>query len=146
MSLTSILTLAHLIGLALGVGAATVKLTLLLRCKTNHSFIPLYIAASKPITRQIVLGMIILTLSGICWLFLGYPITTMLLVKVTLVALIWVLGPIIDNVIEPKFKKLAPALGEAVSDEFRLVMKKYFALELIATALFYVIIIFWIVI
>jgi hypothetical protein len=54
ISLPSLLSLAHLIGLALGVGAATVKLTLLLRCRADHALVPVHVKVAKPITRQIV--------------------------------------------------------------------------------------------
>lgn len=67
LSLPFLLSLAHLIGLALGVGAATVKLILLLRCRADHALAPAYVKVAKPITRQIVLGIILLTLSGIGW-------------------------------------------------------------------------------
>ncbi len=67
ISLPSILSLAHLLGLALGVGAATAKLTLLLRCHADHALVPVYVKVAKPITRQIVLSIILLTLSGIGW-------------------------------------------------------------------------------
>lgn len=49
---------------------------------------------------------------------LAYPITMRLVLKLILVGAIWVLGPVIDNVVEPKFRKLAPAAGEAASPEF----------------------------
>jgi hypothetical protein len=67
ISLPSILSVAHLIGLALGVGAATVKLTLLLRCRADLALVPVYVKVAKPITKQIVLGIILLALSGIGW-------------------------------------------------------------------------------
>ena len=72
-ALPSFLSLAHLIGLALGVGCATAKLTLLVRCKADHAFVPAYVAVARPITRLIILGLALLTLSGVGWLLLGYP-------------------------------------------------------------------------
>lgn len=146
ISLPSVLSLTHLIGLTLAVGAATLKLRLLLRCKTDHAFVPTYVTITKSITRQIVVGLIILTLSGAGWLLLGYPITPLLVVKLVLVGAIWVLGPVIDNAVEPKFKKLAPARGEAASSEFIRILKQYLALEVVATGLFYVITIMWVLI
>ena len=77
-SLPSLLLFAHLIGLAWGLGAATVKLALLLRCNADYSFVSVYVKVAKPITRQIVLGMILLTLSGVGWLLLAYQITRIL--------------------------------------------------------------------
>lgn len=72
----------------------------------------------------------------------SYPtgITMRLVLKLVLVGAIWVLGPIIDNVVELKFRKPAPAAGEAASPEFIRIQKQYLTLEAIATGLFYVII------
>lgn len=143
-SFSSLLSLAHLIGLALGIGCATAKLTLLVRCRRDHAFIPAYITATKPLTRLIVLGLGLLTLSGIGWLLLGYPLTPRLLVKLVLVAAIWVLGPIIDNVAEPRFKKLAPQSGEPASSAFLRTQRHYLQLEAVATGLFYVVVAMWV--
>jgi hypothetical protein len=121
-----------------------VKLTLLLRCRADHALVPVYVQVAKPITRQIVLGIILLTLSGIGWLLLAYPITMRLVLKLILVVALWVLGPIIDNIVEPKFRKLAPTAGEAASSEFIRIQKQYLALEAMATGLFYVIIMMWV--
>ena len=142
-SLPSLLSLAHLIGLALAVGGASAKLTLLLRCRTDHSFVPIYVAVAKPVTRLIILGLVLLTLSGVGWLLLGYQLTPLLIVKLALVGVIWVLGPIIDNVVEPKFRELAPAPGEPVSPAFIRIQQRYLLLEVGATGLFYVIVVMW---
>ena len=142
-SLESLLSLAHHLGLALGLGCATAKLALLLKCKVDHAFLPAYLAAARPITRLIILGLALLVVSGIGWLLLGYPFTLLLIVKIALVAAIWVLGPIIDNVIEPKFKELAPGPGESASPAFIRIQQRYVVLEVIATGLFYVIIVMW---
>lgn len=146
ISLSTLLSLAHLIGLVLGVGAATVKLTLLLKCNADHAFVPVYATVAKYMTRQIIAGLVILTLSGIGWLLLGYPFTRLLTVKLILVVAIWVLGPVIDNVVEPKFMKLAPVSGEPVSPDFNRIKKQYLTLEVIATGLFYGIIVFWVLV
>ncbi|HSG80954.1 MAG TPA: hypothetical protein VLC48_01785 [Gemmatimonadota bacterium] len=145
-SLPSLLSLAHLIGLALGVGCATAKLTLLVRCKADHAFVPTYIAVARPITRLIILGLALLTLSGIGWLLVGYPLTPLLLVKLVLVGSIWVLGPVIDNVVEPKFLQLAPGPGESPSPAFIRAQQYYLRLEVIATGLFYVIVALWVLV
>lgn len=144
ISLSSLLMLAHLVGLALGVGAATAKLVLLLRCRADTAFVPVYARVARYLTRQIILGMILLTLSGIGWVLLGYPLMPRLIVKLVLVAAIWAMGPIIDNVAEPRFQKLAPASGEPVSPAFARARKQYLALEATATLLFYIIIVFWV--
>lgn len=144
-SLSALLSLAHLIGLGLAVGAATVKLSLLLRCRANHAFVATYLAIARPVTRLIITGLALLTLSGIGWLLAGYSITPRLVVKLALVAAVWVLGPVIDNVAEPKFRTLAPKPGDRPSAEFLSAQGRYLALELAATGLFYVIVVMWVV-
>lgn len=146
ISLPSLLTFVHLIGLALAVGAATVKLVLLIKCKSNSELVHVFIKASKPITQLIITGLFLLTFSGIGWLLMGYSFTTLLIIKLIFVATIWILGPVIDNVIEPKFLKLAPVSGQQASIEFSAALNKYLGMEIIATGLFYVIIIIWILI
>jgi hypothetical protein len=121
-----------------------VKVTLLFRCRADYAFVPVYVAVARIITRQIVLGMVLLTLSGIGWLVLGYGLTPLLVVKLVLVGAIWTLGPLIDNVVEPKFGRLAPAAGEPASAEFIRTQAHYLMLEVIATALFFVIILIWV--
>ena len=144
VSLSSLLTLLHLVGLALAVGAATVKVVLLLKSRADHAFVPIYLKVARPITRLIIGGLVLLTLSGVGWLLLGYPFTTLLIVKLIMVATVWVLGPVIDNVAEPRFKKLAPAPGEPASVDFVRAERQYLVLELAATLLFYVIILIWV--
>lgn len=73
IALPTLLSLAHLIGLVLGVGAATVKLTLLLKCVADHAFMPGYATAARYMTHHIIAGLVVLTLSGIGLLLLGYP-------------------------------------------------------------------------
>ena len=142
--LMSVLSLAHLIGLALGLGCATAKLTLLLRSKGDPGLLPAFLAVARPVTRLIILGLALLTLSGVGWLLLGYRFTPRLVVKLTLVGAIWVLGPIIDNVVEPRFRSLAPAPGEAASPAFFRVQQQYLLIEGVATGLFYAIVVLWI--
>lgn len=134
---STFLYIAHIVGIALGVGAATVKLVLLFKSKCDQSFIPAFLKVIRPVTRIIILGLVILTLSGIGWLIMGYTFTPLLISKIVLVALTWVLGPIIDNVAEPKFVKLAPGPEENASQEFVRAHKQFLALELTATLLFY---------
>ena len=139
-----LLSVAHLVGLAVGVGAATVKLALLLRCMADSALVPAYLTVVRIITRQIILGLVLLTLSGIGWLLLGYPFTPLLIAKLLLVAALWVLGPVIDNVAEPQFRKLAPAPGEPPSPPFVKARRLYLTLEVSATLLFYAITVLWV--
>lgn len=141
--LSSLLPVVHLIGLALGVGCATAKLTLLLRSRSDPALVQSFIIVSKPITRLIILGLFLLTVSGIGWLLFGYPFTPVLIVKLALVGTIWIIGPIIDKVIEPKFLNLAPAPSGSASGAFIRIQRYYIIMETIATALFYVIIVIW---
>ena len=96
------------------------------------------------LTHLIGLGLILLTASGIGWLLLGYEFTALLGVRLALVVAIWVLGPVIGKVAEPKFQKLAPVAGEPASPAFIQVEKQYLMLEIVATGLFYVIIVMWV--
>lgn len=146
ISLTSLLITVHLLGLSFALGGATVKLILLYRCRADTGFVSVYSRVARPITKLIILGMILLTLSGIGWLFAGYSLTSRLIVKIIIFVVIWILGPIIDNVLEPRFFKLAPAPGETASPEFISIMNKYMILDTIAGGLFYVIVIIWVLI
>lgn len=133
------LMIVHIIGLALATGSATIKLTLLLRCKTDPSFYPVYFRIDTTLTRFIITGMILLTVSGISWLIIGYSFEPFLIVKIMLVGIIWILGPIIDNKTTPKLKKLAPVNGATPSPEFLLIQKQHLSLEIAATILMYAI-------
>jgi len=142
-SLSSLLPVIHLIGLALGVGCATAKLSLLLRSQGDSAFLQAFLTVARPLTQLIITGLILLTISGVGWLLSGYPLTPVLIVKLVLVGGIWVLGPIIDNVVEPKFRQLAPKPGGSTSPAFTRIQRRYLILESIATAVFYIIIVMW---
>jgi len=145
-SLSPLLSLLHLLGLVLGVGAGTVKMILLLKARADHGFLPVYVQASKPITRVIVFGLLVLTLSGLGHLFVGggYPFTPGLIVKLFAVVALWGIGPVIDKVVEPKFQRLVPAPGQPPSPEFVQALKQYLALEAAANSVFYGITILWV--
>jgi len=140
----SLLPLLHLLGLGLALGSATAKLTLLWKSGNDLTFLPGYIAAAGPLTRLILTGTALLVLSGITWLVIGYPLGDILIIKLVLVGLIIVLGATMDNVIEPRFRKMAPQPGESPSPEFLSVQKRYLLAETAATGLFYVIVILWV--
>jgi hypothetical protein len=143
--LSTLLSVTHLVGLALGVGAATTKLALLVRAKADHAFVATYSAVARPITHLILLGTALLVISGIGWLLTGYPLTSWLVVKLVLVAGILVIGPIIDNVVEPKFRQLAGDTDTAPAPAFIRVQRQYLGLEIVATLLFYVVVVYWII-
>ncbi len=142
---STVLSLAHLVGLALGVGAATTKLWLLLKAGRDHALLPVYLKVVRPITGLILLGIGLLMFSGIGWLVLGYPLTARLAAKLILVAGILVIGPVIDNVVEPRFRELALAPEGASAPAFARIRRQYLALEIAATGLFYVVIVYWVV-
>lgn len=143
-SLPSVLLTVHLVGLALAVGSATAKVVLLFKCRADDAFVPVYIRVARILTRQIITGIVLLALSGVGWLLLGYPFTPLLIVKIVLFAGVVAIGPVIDNVAEPKFRALAPAPGEPASAAFATIRTRYLALEIIATLLFYAIVIIWV--
>jgi hypothetical protein len=140
----SSLLLVHLVGLAIGLGAATAKLVLLFQCRADGTFVPTYLAVVRPITRQIILGLVLLLLSGIGFMVIGHSFTPRLVIKLVLVAALFVLGPVIDNVVEPRFRDMAPRPGTGASPEFVRARTQYVALELLATGLFYAVVIFWV--
>lgn len=144
ISLTEVLTVVHLLGLALGLGAATAKFMLLIRCRADHAFVAVFLEVTRPLTRQIILGLVLLVVSGMGWIFTGYPLTPLLITKLVLVGALFVMGPIIDHVVEPKFEALAPGMGEAPSPEFIRARARYLGLEMVATAMFYVIVVVWV--
>jgi len=136
-SLASLLSLAHLLGLALGVGAATVKLALVLRAGSDPALVSAFLAVRKTITRGIVAGLLLATLSGVAWLVQGYSWSPRLVLKVALVAAMFVLGPLIDNVSEPRYERLAPTPEAQATPAFLRARKSYLAVEVAATALMY---------
>jgi len=144
ISMRAVLVFAHLIGLALAIGAATAKLVLLLRCRVDPDTASSFVAVRRPITHVIIGGLMLATLSGVGFLWLGYPMSSRLTAKVVLVVAVWALGPVIDKVVEPAFVRLAPAQGEAPSEAFLAAGRRYLFVESIATGLFYVIVAMWV--
>ena len=140
-----LLYLAHLIGLALGMGSATVKTALLLKCRADPAFVPGFVRVSKVLTPVIVAGLALLILSGVgWWIIAAVQLTTRLVLKLALVVAILVIGPVIDNAVTPKYTRLAPEAGLTASPDFLKVQRQYIGLEVTATALFYVIAAIWV--
>jgi len=135
MVTSKILILIHLIGLALALGSASIKVALLWKCR-SVDFVPSYLKVVRPITRLLILGLILMTVSGVTWLFLGYPLTNMLIVKIILVSMVWIIGPMIDNTIEPKFVAAVSRENQS-SEEVKTSYNRYFTFELVATSMFY---------
>ena len=99
----------HFIGLSLALGCGTAKLVILGTSGTDQAAVSAFLAVSRPLTRLIIAGMILTAVTGVIWLVEGYPFTTMLIVKLVLLGIVLVLGPVIDNVVEPAFRRHAPA-------------------------------------
>jgi hypothetical protein len=135
--LSEFLMVLHIIGLTFAAGAAFIKTILLVRCKKDYRFLTTYFQTDKLLTMIIITGMIILTLTGIIWLLIGYSFEPLLITKIVLVGFIWILGPIIDNKATPKLRKMAPVNEEKPSPEFLKVQKKHFYLEITATIIMY---------
>ena len=94
------------------------KARFLLKSKADPAYLLPYLALATAITRLIVLGLVLLTLAGIGLLLLGHALTALLVVKLAMVVLIFVLGPLIDKVVEPRFRELTPRAGESHSTAF----------------------------
>lgn len=144
LSIYTIILFFHLVGLSLAVGAATIKNILFLKCNSNFEFITTYKQVVRPITKTIIAGMILMTVTGIGWLIAGYSLDYYLIIKMALFLAVWVLGPIIDKVFEPRFLKTAPASGESPSNEFLKAKNVYMVVDFAATGFFYAIVIMWV--
>jgi len=129
----------HIFGLAFGVGGASAKFALFMKSYSDKESAPVFIKFAKPISQLILLGLILLTVSGIGWAALGYPEKQMLVVKHILVAVLWVVGILINNVYEPKLHRLAPTPGQSLTSGFFQVQKQLLALEAVGTICFYTI-------
>lgn len=137
--LSELLMIVHVIGLVLAAGSATIKLLLLFKCNADYKFFPVYFKVAPMITRLIISGMILLTLSGIAWIIIGYSLEPLLIFKIVLVGFIWILGPIIDNVAEPKLKKFIPLPEQNSAPAFIRIQQQHLLLEIAATVLMYAI-------
>lgn len=127
--------LVHLVGLGLAVGGAAVKITLLLGCRSDPGLTPVYVRVAPTVTRLLVSGIALLTISGAGWLALGRPLTPWLVAKLALVAAMWVLGPVIDKVVEPAFVRAAGAAGTGTTPELIRARRHHLAAEVVATGL-----------
>jgi hypothetical protein len=127
-----VILLLHLVGLALALGGATVKVSLLLASRTDPRITSAYVRVSPVVTRLLVTGLVLLTASGIAWLVLGRPMTPSLVAKIALVVVLWALGPVIDKVVEPAFLRLAPSAGPGAAPELACARRRYLAVEVFA--------------
>ena len=137
--ISKILMIIHIIGLIFAAGSATIKLILLFKCRSDPEFYATYFQVALPVTRVLVFGMILLTVSGIAWMIIGYTFDPLLIFKMALVGIMWILGPVINNVAEPKFRNMVSQPEQFMSAKFKNAKKQYYTLEIIATALMYTI-------
>lgn len=135
--MNALILLVHLVGLALALGGAAVKISLLLGCRAEPDRIGAYLRVAPAVTRLLLGGLVVLTASGIAWLAIGRPLTPGLLLKMGLVAGLWGLGPIIDKVVEPAFLRHARAVagGERAGPQLDRARRRYLAVEVLATTL-----------
>jgi len=139
---STVLGVVHVTGLALGMGAATVKFGAVARSR-DPRIARAFLELSPSMTRPIVLGMVLLTLSGIGWMILGYPMSRELGLKFAPVAALWVLGPWIDKQVEPRFAGAVAAAGDSLSPAFTAAHRRFLLIEGVATGLFYLIVLGW---
>jgi len=139
---STVLSVVHVTGLALGMGAATVKFGVVARSREPR-IARAFLELSRSMTQPIVLGMVLLTLSGIGWMIVGYPMSRELGLKFAPVAALWVLGPWIDKQVEPRFAHAVAATGDSVSPAFAMAHRRFLVIEGVATGLFYLIVLGW---
>jgi len=132
VTLDSLLRLVHLVGVALGVGAATVKLVLGLRARNDPALLPAFLAVRKPVTRILISGLGLAVISGGVWLVRGYPFSPLLVAKLVVVAAIFALGPVIDNVFEPRLET-----ASAGTPQLAAAQRSHLTIETVATLLMY---------
>jgi len=140
----TLILFVHLVGIALAVGAATMKNILTLKCNSDPGYIAVYRQVVRSLTKTIIAGMVLLTLTGVTWLITGYPLDTLIIIKMSLFVAVWILGPLVDNVFEPRFFNSAPVGDAAPSAEFIRAKNNYMAIDFLATAVFYAIILMWV--
>ncbi|MBI4913154.1 MAG: hypothetical protein HY823_10485 [Acidobacteria bacterium] len=137
MTLWKLFSLLHLLGLGLAVGAAATKVSLLLAARSDRSLVSFYLQVAGRITPFIVGGLMLLSLSGIGWMLLGRPFTLLLIAKLSAAALLWMVGPLIDKVVEPRFRSAFSMAGAAPSNHFLRAERSYIHMEVAATALMF---------
>lgn len=126
----------HIIGLAFGVGGVTVNAVLMMKARSDKELASIMVKVEKAIGPLIFLGLGLLTLSGIGFLGLGYPLTRTLSIKLFLVAALWAEGPLI-RYHTSRLAKLALGPNESSSLEFLSTKKKVQALRAVGVILWY---------
>lgn len=114
-----ILRLIHAIGIAWGVGGATINSILMMKAEKNPELAPHIMKVMPSIVKMIWAAIIILIISGIFIVpLITWPIDkTMLSMKHVVVVLLVLSGLNLNFRVLPKIKKLAP-IGGQPSPEF----------------------------
>jgi uncharacterized membrane protein len=128
----------HFIGLAFGLGGATIAAIISRKADRDKDIAIASMKIMPSISRLIVLGLIFLIISGIALpFFIKWPLNKeMLVVKHILVILIVVFGMILGKN-SKKISKLAPRGNEKPSQEFLKIKKKIKIISLINLILWY---------
>jgi hypothetical protein len=126
----------HTVGLAVGLGGVTVNVTLMIKSRFDKELASNMAKILKTIGLLIFLGLVFLTISGIGFMRLGYPVTRTLAVKHVLVVALWIIGPLIFY-FTSKLAKLSPKPREYPSAKFLSTKRKMQALAAVALILWY---------
>jgi hypothetical protein len=126
----------HTIGLAFGLGGVTASFVLMIKSRFDRELASTIINVSKTIAPLIFLGLVLLTISGIGFMRLGYPLTRTLAIKHALVVALWIVGPIMLY-LTSKLEKLSSKPGEPPSPKFLSTRTKVQALAVVGLVLWY---------
>ena len=138
MVLLELFNFIHFIGLAFGLGGATVASLISAKAEKDKEVSSAFIKIMPPISKLIMLGLILLIVSGIAITFLvTWPINYVnLIIKHVLVILIVVIG-IITGVKSKKIMKLVPKKGGQISLNFMKAKHQIKVLSIINLILWY---------
>jgi hypothetical protein len=126
----------HTVGLAFGLGGVTANVMLMIKARFDKELASTIIKILKTIGTLIFLGLVLLTISGIGFMRLGYPLTRTLAVKHVLVVALWIEGPLIFY-LTSKLAKLSPKQGEPPSPKLISTRRKMQALAAVGLVLWY---------
>ncbi len=142
MALLEAMWLLHFIGIAWGVGGATISAILMAKADKNPEIAPLAMKVMPSISKLIWAAIILLIVSGIALAQLvTFPIdAAMLLIKHAVVAVLVLNGIILAFGILPKMKKFAPTDGKP-SAEFLKAKKSAKVAGMLGLFLWYVILV-----
>lgn len=133
--LRALFIFVHVIGSALGVGGVTANVVLWTKARFDKELAPAILKIVELIGKLIFLGLILLTLSGIGFLYLGFPLAR-LTVKLSLVAALWVESPLV-HYLTSRVANLAPKPGQPQSPEFLSIKRKTQVVGTIGVILWY---------